>query len=364
MSTNVKTTSRRGANMIAANPQRLESADGARWATGRNVKGESRDGTVNPVESWTLKARDAAGKMIIVARQATRAAAELHVQETQQEAVGAAPTLQTPANAPALAASQEGVASGESDGQTYAVCGDVWCMVDNAPESDPYFRNPRDVSVSYWTGGRECAEPYDVTADCDDETGLAALAFGNDSGFMPAGVMDANDEYALEALRPLAHGAWSIDAADHRGVNCGGAELRNAQTGETLYLVVEESTGQWVFTYDAGNLYFAESINFAAAEHGWELCSDDAQALAREFLNQPALIAARAAYLNAPGRFGVRDVSAEGYALDRWATRNGDTCAWAPQGAAYCYATRADAWAAVPYFAHALNVSALNVEGL
>lgn len=58
----------RGANAVEANPQRLQSADGKRWACGRNVKAESMRGRgyYDVVEVWTLKTRDAAGKVVVV----------------------------------------------------------------------------------------------------------------------------------------------------------------------------------------------------------------------------------------------------------------------------------------------------------
>jgi hypothetical protein len=48
----------RGANMIAAYPERMTSADGTRWALGRNVKAEtSVPGIYTGVQVWTLKER-------------------------------------------------------------------------------------------------------------------------------------------------------------------------------------------------------------------------------------------------------------------------------------------------------------------
>lgn len=47
----------RGANVVNANPQRLESDDRRRYALGRNVKGGSKRGPgyYEIVEVWTLK---------------------------------------------------------------------------------------------------------------------------------------------------------------------------------------------------------------------------------------------------------------------------------------------------------------------
>lgn len=67
----------RGANMIAAHPQRLESTDGTRWALGRNVKGEGRTpGTYVGVEVWTLRTRDDDGKVVTVASLMSKKSAE------------------------------------------------------------------------------------------------------------------------------------------------------------------------------------------------------------------------------------------------------------------------------------------------
>jgi hypothetical protein len=74
---NYKVVGLRGANMIAANPQRLESADGTRWACGRNVKGEGKaPRTYVGVEVWSLRCRDEAGKVVVCAEHMDRKAAE------------------------------------------------------------------------------------------------------------------------------------------------------------------------------------------------------------------------------------------------------------------------------------------------
>jgi hypothetical protein len=72
----IKVTTRRGANMVAANPQRLTSDDGSRWATGRHVKGEtSEPGIYRAVEVWTLKHR-VNGKAVTVKSGVDRESAE------------------------------------------------------------------------------------------------------------------------------------------------------------------------------------------------------------------------------------------------------------------------------------------------
>lgn len=55
----------RGANLIMAYPQRLESADGTRWACGRNVKRSLPDHRYDSVEVWALKHR-VNGKVVTV----------------------------------------------------------------------------------------------------------------------------------------------------------------------------------------------------------------------------------------------------------------------------------------------------------
>ena len=65
----IKTTHSRGANAVDAQPQRIESANGKRWATGRNVKAETSNPSVfTIVQAWTLKERDASGKAVVVAK--------------------------------------------------------------------------------------------------------------------------------------------------------------------------------------------------------------------------------------------------------------------------------------------------------
>jgi hypothetical protein len=68
-----KVTTTRAQNCVEANPQRLVSTDGKRWACGRNVKAESVRGRgyYDAVEVWTLKTRDANGKVIAVAAHRT-----------------------------------------------------------------------------------------------------------------------------------------------------------------------------------------------------------------------------------------------------------------------------------------------------
>lgn len=61
-----KVATLRGANMFIANAKSLGSPKDARWATGRTVKGEAPGGGYRPVEVWTLKRRDADGKVEVV----------------------------------------------------------------------------------------------------------------------------------------------------------------------------------------------------------------------------------------------------------------------------------------------------------
>jgi len=58
----------RGPNCVAANPERIESADGKRWACGRNVKAESMRGRgyYDVVQVWTTKRRDENNKAVVV----------------------------------------------------------------------------------------------------------------------------------------------------------------------------------------------------------------------------------------------------------------------------------------------------------
>ena len=64
-------------NLVAAHPQRLESADGQRWACGRNQKRSLGDRRYDSVEVWSLRTRDNnTGKVIEVARSMDRKAAE------------------------------------------------------------------------------------------------------------------------------------------------------------------------------------------------------------------------------------------------------------------------------------------------
>lgn len=79
MRANYRTSSPRSANAINANPQRLESEDGTRWATGRNVKRALPGGRYDGVEVWALKDRDENGKARTVATHRSREAAEAWV---------------------------------------------------------------------------------------------------------------------------------------------------------------------------------------------------------------------------------------------------------------------------------------------
>jgi hypothetical protein len=68
----------RGPNLIEAHPQRLESADGTRWALGRNVKVALPDHRYEGVEVWTLKHR-VDGKAVTVETHRDRDEAETWV---------------------------------------------------------------------------------------------------------------------------------------------------------------------------------------------------------------------------------------------------------------------------------------------
>lgn len=72
MSLNYRIPRSRGANVIDANPQRLESKDGTRWACGRNVKVSVGPRRYEAVEVWTLRMRDKNGKAVTIARHVSR----------------------------------------------------------------------------------------------------------------------------------------------------------------------------------------------------------------------------------------------------------------------------------------------------
>jgi hypothetical protein len=65
-------------NLIEAHPQRLESADGTRWALGRNVKLSLPDHRYDAVEVWTLRHR-VDGKVVTVGIHRGKADAEAWV---------------------------------------------------------------------------------------------------------------------------------------------------------------------------------------------------------------------------------------------------------------------------------------------
>ena len=65
----------RAANLCSAKRERLESADGSRWATSRVVKMQIGGGIWEPVEMWTLKAR-VGGKAVVREQYATQDDAE------------------------------------------------------------------------------------------------------------------------------------------------------------------------------------------------------------------------------------------------------------------------------------------------
>ena len=75
---NWRAGSRRGPNALLAHPQRLESPDGLRWATGRNVKRSLGDHRFDAVEVWALKER-VNGKAVTVETHRDKAAAEAWV---------------------------------------------------------------------------------------------------------------------------------------------------------------------------------------------------------------------------------------------------------------------------------------------
>jgi hypothetical protein len=66
-----KVSHMRGSNLIAANPERLQSKGGERWATGRNVKRSLPGRRYDAVEVWTLKYREG-GKVVVFATHRSR----------------------------------------------------------------------------------------------------------------------------------------------------------------------------------------------------------------------------------------------------------------------------------------------------
>jgi hypothetical protein len=72
---NIKVTHNRGPNLIAANPERLESADGSRWALARNYKRRLPDRRYEGVRVWTLKRRGANGRALELHKTLDRAEA-------------------------------------------------------------------------------------------------------------------------------------------------------------------------------------------------------------------------------------------------------------------------------------------------
>lgn len=78
----IKTRGNRGANAVDAQPQRLTSADGKRWATGRNMKRSEGGGRYTIVQAWNLKTRDADGKVITVHAHRDIAEARAWIAET------------------------------------------------------------------------------------------------------------------------------------------------------------------------------------------------------------------------------------------------------------------------------------------
>lgn len=62
----------RGANSIIADPDRLESKDGKRWATGRNVKVSIGPGRYDSVRVYRLKMRNEQSKVVTIAHDMSR----------------------------------------------------------------------------------------------------------------------------------------------------------------------------------------------------------------------------------------------------------------------------------------------------
>jgi hypothetical protein len=86
MTYNWRIGTNRGPNHVNANPQRIGTPKDARWATGRNVKGDRTRGpygvTYEIVEVWTLKRRDlVTGKVLVVEDGRSREYAEAWVKE-------------------------------------------------------------------------------------------------------------------------------------------------------------------------------------------------------------------------------------------------------------------------------------------
>lgn len=73
---NYRTPTMRGPNAINANPQRLESPDGTRWATGRSVKRSIGDHRFDAVEVWALKQHGPDGRAVTVSTHRSREDAE------------------------------------------------------------------------------------------------------------------------------------------------------------------------------------------------------------------------------------------------------------------------------------------------
>lgn len=71
----MKNSSKRGANSVEAAATKLVSADGSRWACGRYAKAEMPGGRWEPVLVYTLKSRNAEGKVVTHDRARNEAAA-------------------------------------------------------------------------------------------------------------------------------------------------------------------------------------------------------------------------------------------------------------------------------------------------
>ncbi len=83
MKSNYTAKSLRSANVVFADPQKIGTTKDRRWATGRNVKGDSPRGRgyYDIFEVWTLKSRLSNGRILVCDTGATREQAERWVKE-------------------------------------------------------------------------------------------------------------------------------------------------------------------------------------------------------------------------------------------------------------------------------------------
>ena len=101
------------------------------------------------------------------------------------------------------------------------------------------------------------------------------------------GVCATNDSEAREVLAPLAVDGWTVNTADWRGSNMGGAELsREFADGEwaTVGIYADDCTGQWIIGTWCGRRDGIEPEwqTIAAAAHGGEMDADEVRALVRD----------------------------------------------------------------------------------